>query len=291
MNIDDFKDILFNLYSKDMCYIGSQSFWDEDNPCVGMCAITSMLVQDYFNYDIAKIKVDGTSHYFNVCNGKVIDLTKEQFNQGINYYGYEVVDRSILNNNKDTMHRYLLLKNAFIEHMKNHFYMRNVFGEVSEEEAFNFQDDTFPTFCLAVITIMKDGQNRFVLQRRGAKARDEVGMLEEIGGAFEDKDQTLKNAMIREIQEEVGTSAKILVHDILGGFIHTKYDQRTNSIISWLFVLYDSSYIEGDLLINEPMKCNGYEYYSYDNLPWNDMSDSSKMFNRYSKKIRGGYLE
>ena len=277
MNIDTFQKIVYSLYSKELCYAKSSHLWNKDNPCIGMCAITSLLVHEYFGYEIGKIKVDGISHYFNLCNGDIIDLTKNQFNHSISYSNYQVVNSEDLLKDDDTSRRYLLLKQAFIEHMKNHFYM------IPMDESKSF----YPKYRYAVITILRDGNGRYILQRRGSKARDEVGRLEEIGGAFEDSDSSLKDAMEREIKEEVGTKALIHVGDEVGRFLNTKYDLRTNEVLSWLFVLYESFYEGGELLNQEPLKCSGYEFYEYDSLPWDEMSESSKVFNQYYKNVRG----
>jgi len=50
-----------------------------------MCAITALIVNDYFGGEICKIHVDGISHYFNLISNKIIDLTFSQFECNINY--------------------------------------------------------------------------------------------------------------------------------------------------------------------------------------------------------------
>ena len=57
--------------------------WNKNNKCLGMCAITSLIVNDYFNGEICKIYVDDISHYFNLIEGEIIDLTSNQFNHEI----------------------------------------------------------------------------------------------------------------------------------------------------------------------------------------------------------------
>lgn len=75
-----------------------------------MCAITALIVDDYFDTDFGKIKVDGTSHYFNIKEGKIIDLTAKQFREKPNYSNYELVDRNKILSNQDTKMRYEKLK-------------------------------------------------------------------------------------------------------------------------------------------------------------------------------------
>lgn len=62
--------------------------WNSDNPSIGQCAVTACVVQDYFGGDIvnsiAKLpNGDIISHYLNLIGGKYIDLTSQQFNEGV----------------------------------------------------------------------------------------------------------------------------------------------------------------------------------------------------------------
>ena len=58
-----------------------------------MCAITSLIINDYFGGDICKIYVDGISHYFNLIENNIVDLTKDQFNREMDYKDYKIMDR------------------------------------------------------------------------------------------------------------------------------------------------------------------------------------------------------
>lgn len=83
------------------------------NKCFGMCAITTLIVNDYFGGYICKIHVDGISHYFNLVDDKIIDLTANQFNHEIDYKDYQIVDsEKILSD--DTKYRYNSLKERVI---------------------------------------------------------------------------------------------------------------------------------------------------------------------------------
>ncbi len=48
MNIENMQKVLLDCYSKDLCYSKVRSNWSESNKCFGMCAITSLIIQDYF---------------------------------------------------------------------------------------------------------------------------------------------------------------------------------------------------------------------------------------------------
>lgn len=74
----------------------------------GQCAVTAMILQDYYKGDIYKIKVGDESHYFNIINNKVVDLTSDQFFQKIDYKDKIIVDRNDFE--QETINRYLILK-------------------------------------------------------------------------------------------------------------------------------------------------------------------------------------
>lgn len=72
MTIKELEKALLNSYEKELCYEKVRKNWTEENKTLGMCAITSLIVNDYFKGDMAKIKVDGISHYFNIINDSMI---------------------------------------------------------------------------------------------------------------------------------------------------------------------------------------------------------------------------
>lgn len=78
-----------------------------------MCAITALIVNDYFKGQIAKIKVDEISHYFNITDNKIIDLTKNQFKS--ENKDYKTVNRELLT--EDTKNRYQRLKEKVIKEL------------------------------------------------------------------------------------------------------------------------------------------------------------------------------
>lgn len=116
MNIKNIQKVLLECYSKDLCYPKIQDDWDESNKCFGMCAITSLIVNDYFDGDICKIYVDGISHYFNLIDNKIIDLTSSQFNHNIDYKDYQIIDRQKILTG-DTKNRYKILKAKLIKEL------------------------------------------------------------------------------------------------------------------------------------------------------------------------------
>ncbi len=83
-DIDRFEEILKQAWSKESSY---RHVFEAGNPALGQCAVTALVVQDYFGGKIVwcvAIQPDGTevSHYFNKIEGKEIDLTRSQFPAG-----------------------------------------------------------------------------------------------------------------------------------------------------------------------------------------------------------------
>lgn len=54
--------------------------WSPDNPALGQCAVTALVVQDHFGGDLLRVVNESVSHYFNFLpNGDWVDLTRSQF--------------------------------------------------------------------------------------------------------------------------------------------------------------------------------------------------------------------
>lgn len=57
--------------------------------------------------------VDGISHYFNLIDNKVVDLTSSQFNHEINYNDYQIINKNKMLTD-DTKQKYNKLKSKLI---------------------------------------------------------------------------------------------------------------------------------------------------------------------------------
>lgn len=96
--------------------------WSRANAASGQCAVTACVVQDYLGGDIVWAEAqlpDGgrVSHFFNVLDGKEVDLTRGQFPPGTVVpagAGYPGADSSRVHilSYPATVRRYELLKHA-----------------------------------------------------------------------------------------------------------------------------------------------------------------------------------
>ena len=118
MTIEKLEEILLKSYSSDTCYPKQKDDWNKNNPYLGQCKVTTLIVNDYFGGLIGKCKVDDVSHYFNIINNEIIDLTQKQFNTIPNYNNIDIIKREdMLDDN--TIKRYKILKDRVLEYEKD----------------------------------------------------------------------------------------------------------------------------------------------------------------------------
>ena len=79
MNIEQLKQFLFCKWNKETCSPGLKGSWNEENPSLGQCAITALIVNDFFGGKIMRCMASSGSHYYNLIDGNIVDLTVEQF--------------------------------------------------------------------------------------------------------------------------------------------------------------------------------------------------------------------
>ena len=134
MTTKELEKQLLKVYSKDTCFPSCKDDWNDNNKTLGHCAIVALIVNDYFDGDIYKTKVDGISHYFNVINDEVIDLTKSQFNKEIDYSNRVKKIREEILDDTDTLIRYNILKMRLeLSLIDNDIYECNLCDEMVEK--------------------------------------------------------------------------------------------------------------------------------------------------------------
>lgn len=110
-NLYDMYDILSLLWSKETCAPRMRDNWSTDNKTLGQCSITAFLIQDIFGGDVYGIRLaDGNFHCYNVIEGKIFDLTSEQFKEKLIYDLKYPQERVVHFNKQEKYERYLLLK-------------------------------------------------------------------------------------------------------------------------------------------------------------------------------------
>ena len=104
----DFK----KAWCRETAHPAYQSKWSENNPSAGQCAVTVLVVQDLYGGDIYSCKVGRNSHFINIINDKIVDLTADQFGgvDKIQYVegSFKLRTRESLLKNKDIKERYFI---------------------------------------------------------------------------------------------------------------------------------------------------------------------------------------
>ena len=110
MDIESLRSLLNLSWEKDTCSHGLRDKWTKDNKTLGQCAITSLIVNDFFGGKIMRCMASTGSHYYNQIGDNLVDLTVEQFGGEIPDYEHgEERTREYLLSSEDTRNRYNLL--------------------------------------------------------------------------------------------------------------------------------------------------------------------------------------
>lgn len=116
MDLHILETICQEIWSMDTCYPACRDQRSENNAALWQCAITSLLIQDYFGGNIVYNQYK--NHYRNIIDGCHIDFTLSQFKENDNIHTtYVHVTRDdVLSTNgakkADTYTRYMLLKSS-----------------------------------------------------------------------------------------------------------------------------------------------------------------------------------
>lgn len=131
-------------------------------------------------------------------------------------------------------------------------------------------------YLIAVEGVVFDRQGRLVLMERGPGCRDDVGMLEGIGGEVENGED-FRVALLRELVEEVGPGADIEVRD----FVHVRhqsYDEPGRSEPQhWLILSYLCAWHGGELVPESRDLNAGFVIRPADEMPREILSASARL--------------
>lgn len=122
-NVNDPKELydkLSKIWCVETCAPRLRDKWSEDDRTCGQCSITAFLVQDIFGGIVRGVSLeDGNFHCYNVVDGKVFDLTSEQFKERLIYSDTDKIqERSVHFAKKEKYQRYLLLRKLLKESVK-----------------------------------------------------------------------------------------------------------------------------------------------------------------------------
>ena len=82
LTLTELKHFLYSAYRSDTAYKTCITTWNPGNPTYGQCAVTAMIVYEFFGgciqcgyYEKQKVW-----HYWNIIDDEVVDFTIDQFN-------------------------------------------------------------------------------------------------------------------------------------------------------------------------------------------------------------------
>lgn len=115
MTIDLLQEALSSSWSRETAYRTDQPFWSEADKTRGQCTVTTMIIHAFLGGEMYRgfSKKYNVFHYWNVIDGKKIDLT---FNQFMHDKADIKFDRIVTKTHDELMkignvrRRYLLLK-------------------------------------------------------------------------------------------------------------------------------------------------------------------------------------
>lgn len=134
MILKEVCEIVSVSLDKDTCYPTLRDKWTLENKTLGQCAVTALVLNDFLGGKIMRCESESGSHYYNLINGEIVDLTVSQFDSLPDYENGEERTREYLLSNKDTRERYKLLlsrvKVNFLKYGKKNYKVLTKSGTV-----------------------------------------------------------------------------------------------------------------------------------------------------------------
>ncbi len=116
----DYYDLLSDLWCAGTCAPRMRDEWTPENKTLGQCSITAFLIQDLFGGKVYGIlRPGGNYHCFNVVEGRVFDLTSEQFRDTVlDYTGCPEQFRETHFAKEEKKQRYLYLREQLLKKLE-----------------------------------------------------------------------------------------------------------------------------------------------------------------------------
>jgi hypothetical protein len=104
MTIDELRNLLERAWDGET---SASPDWTPANPSLGQCAITALVVRDWFDGELLRCPIPGNSHYWNrLPNGVEVDLTADQFDSPVDRVDIQTRTPEELLANPSTFERY-----------------------------------------------------------------------------------------------------------------------------------------------------------------------------------------
>jgi ADP-ribose pyrophosphatase YjhB (NUDIX family) len=128
---------------------------------------------------------------------------------------------------------------------------------------------------VSAVAIVHDGNGNFLLMKRGAKARDEQGRWDILGGAIE-FGESVDEAVRRELAEELCTEAL----DVEFVTAYDAHREHAGQPTHWIALVHVVRVDPGSVKIGEPHKISEIGWFTSKSLPSPLHSQFHKSFDR-----------
>lgn len=116
--VRDMRELLFERLQSALTAawsIKTSSRWQPDNPALGQCSVTALVVQDLLGGDILKTEIGSAWHFYNRIGGLRLDFSAAQFFSPVVYSDLDARRDEAL---ADTSpQQYLILRDRLFENM------------------------------------------------------------------------------------------------------------------------------------------------------------------------------
>ncbi len=121
MTLDALTQALYESWGKDTAYKNDRGKWTEINRAAGQCTVTAMIINDYFGGKIYRgySKKNNLYHYWNIIDGKKVDLTASQFDNDIHFDKVVLKKKDQLIKIDNVRKRYYILKGRVDNYLEN----------------------------------------------------------------------------------------------------------------------------------------------------------------------------
>lgn len=119
MEINKFMHGINNTYNRDTCYPALQNSWNQDNSALGHCAIVALMFFETYGGQIKRVNIinSNLTHYYNILNGEIFDITKNQFKNGEVYESEITKTKEDILSSEEFKLRYEVFSKRFNEYI------------------------------------------------------------------------------------------------------------------------------------------------------------------------------
>lgn len=134
---------------------------------------------------------------------------------------------------------------------------------------------------IAVVPFLHDGNGRYLLSLRTENCRDEHNTWEPLGGGGLQFGESIKQAIVREVLEETGTSPFNI--EYLG--LREAHREHESVKTHWLAFDYKAQVDPNKVAIMEPDKCSEIRWCTIENIPYPQHSQFPHFLEKYKNKL------